>query len=453
MSVLVPTNWTPVITNTAKLNAQTATGTAQVTLQYPQPTVSSISPRNAFLVRDANSFVPTTITGSGIYPGGTYTFDNAVANTIPINATFNSMSFTDVFTTLNWDPKPHTLTISSPSDGHGGGTSNAFAFTFLGNQNMTAVNPNAGAHGEIYHVSQGGGSAVHVFDLSTHAHLRDFSLCSNCLAYGVAVDDVTGYLVITSNSGQVVYYKPDGTIAPTSGGAIQPNALLGAAVGGGNGCVSEDLAGNIGYFQTQQFTGTLPTIPISGTPFGVKVMTVNAKQYCLVGTVENAGAQVVSLPDGNLVGEVSFSGLTPLSQTSANGGFPLELLSNGATQILASYFRADGVLILTDVSTPSNPRIVQTVNLTAKLQSLGVTGDAFHVAADPTNNRIILALTDYSSDGTTMITRFVAINASTGAVATLTSTSSNYSAGFAISPNGTTLIVCQDASCDFQPSD
>jgi hypothetical protein len=446
--VYPPSSFSATITVTATNSGQTATATANVTLQWELPQITSCIPQDQFSVRE--NVIGTTCAGAGFYPGGSYSINGGPASVLPASQPFGTLSFAGVYDSSHFNPRPNTITLSTPA-GNGGGTSNPSVFTFLGNQNTVTVNPGAGTDGEIYSLSQGadqnGNCLIYVFDLVSHTALRNFRV--GCLTYAISVDETTGFIVASDNAFGVGVWKPDGTQAPV--GVTTSQLPLAVSGQGGMACVSEDTGNIIGWFSLTQLQA-LSITAVSGTPFGVKLFTVADKQYCVIGTVENPGISVVRIPDGNLVGSVAFSGLTPQSQTGTNGGWPLELLSKGSTQTIASYFRADGILILTDVSNPAAPKVTQTVHLVATLQSQGVTGDPFHVAADPTNNRFVIALTDYENNGGTMITRFAAVDASTGAVTALNSTSQNYSAGLSVTPDGKTLIVCQDASCDFQPN-
>jgi hypothetical protein len=439
-----PSSFSAAITVTATNSGQTATATANVTLQWAVPTITSCIPQDQFSVRENVIGVNCAVTGA--YPGGSYSINGGPASVLPASQPFGQLSFAAAYDSFHFNPRPNTITLSTPA-GNGGGTSNPSVFTFLGNQNTVTVNPAAGANGEIYHLDQGS-CTVHVFDLALHSHLRDFTV--GCLVDAISVDKATGYIIATQTNQGAAAYQPNGSQAPV-GVSSNGQVLLAASADGGNAFVTEDLANAVGYFPLEQ-AGTLSTVSVSGTPFGVKSVTVGTTQYGAVGTVEDPGISIIRLPDGSLVGSVAFSGLTPESQTGTNGGWPFELLSKGSTQTIASYFRADGILILTDVTNPAAPKVTQTVHLVATLQSQGVTGDPFHVAADPTNNRFVIALTDYENNGGTMITRFAAVDASTGAVTALNSTSQNYSAGLSVTPDGKTLIVCQDASCDFQPN-
>ncbi|MDP2598664.1 MAG: hypothetical protein Q8P49_02450, partial [Candidatus Liptonbacteria bacterium] len=107
---------------------------ATITLNYPATTITGASPRNIFLVREG--FAGITFSGSGIYPGCTYRFDaTGPANSLTPNANFTQFTVVLIFDSDHFDPRAGTVAVDCTPNGHGSGNSNAFGFSFLGNQN------------------------------------------------------------------------------------------------------------------------------------------------------------------------------------------------------------------------------------------------------------------------------------------------------------------------------
>lgn len=434
-----PSAWFATATVTATSGAQTATATVQLTLEYPVPTVTSISPRNIFSVREA--IIPVVVTGSGFCIGGSFNLVGTDMSAGATNLSFNQFTLFLGFDSAHFAPGAYGLTVSSPTDGHGGGTSTAFRFSFVGNQNTVAFSAT-----QLFSLEQGAGK-IHVFDLATLAFVRDINV--GRLVYAIAVGD--GFLYTTQSNGVGLHVIGNPIVFPSIPAINLP---MGVAEKNGWLCPARDQNNLLACVDITQANPTVTTVAIGTTPMEVAMTTTASGQLSAV--VLNAGdgtIAVVQVPlpaQGQVIPSVHLPGMTTTvsgEQTGTRGGTQLVVLeyTNQTTpvRIAAVLGRFDKSIWFVDVGNPS-----QAMSITGPFS---VSGDPYRLAVDTANKVFVFALADYAADGSA-ITRFVRIDPTSGAATTLSSTVPFIASGVAVNPVSGQIIACGGANCVQAPN-
>jgi hypothetical protein len=146
----------------------------------------------------------------------------------------------------------------------------------------------------------------------------------------------------------------------------------------------------------------------------------------------------VSVSDMTVRGSVALTGIAPItSNPGVTGGW--QVVSGSLGKAVAFLAAPDEQLVFVDVAT-------MLVTKQIDLKSLLGTGNVhpFRVALDEPRGKAFVAVADTDAG----ITRFVSLDATTGAMTTIAATSTLLSVGFGVSADGTMLYSCQRAACE-----
>ncbi len=151
----------------------------------------------------------------------------------------------------------------------------------------------------------------------------------------------------------------------------------------------------------------------------------------------------VSVPDMTVRGSAVLTGIASVSASGQGftGGWYLSSGSLGKTVAFLS--TVDERLVFVDVGTMA---VTKQVDLKALLGAGSV--HPFRVALDEPRGKAFVAVADTDAG----ITRFVSVDATTGAMTTVAATSTLLSVGFGVSADGTALYSCQRATCEAWPT-
>ena len=434
----VPVSWTSSISVTAKNAGGSGSGSAALTLA---PIITSIAVLDAhgnalgnsfFCVRDLGCAAVLKIDGFGFCVGcllhtQLYGDLTLVSGTNPTE--IQAIIFGD---TPHWSPGPIDVSVSPPS-GSGGGDSNTAHFDFIGNQNTLACGPV-----ECYSLDQGAGM-VHVFDTTTGNHLRDLRV--GALVPGIAVDDVTGYILTTQSNKAIGVWKPDGSQVAITGFS---NTQLPMAISarGENSCFTRDMSGDIACFPLTQFTTSLPIVGTGNAPMNVLMTLIGSQLYATVLNIGDATLSLVAVPQVQAGPFVGISSFTTNLPSSLQGGTQLAMLEqNGTTpkRIAAVLSRFDKNVSFVDIHDPLHLQVTR---------PFAVGGDPFRIAADNVHGSFIVAFVDPATGGT----KFAKLDAATGAVSPLSATSSLLTVGLAVSADGTKFYVSMRDKFEIVPN-
>ena len=408
---------------TATNSAGSALVDITINLEYPVPEIESISSAVIFVDRDGR-VVQSQINGSGFYPGGQLILADPLGGTMTLTndntKSPTEISFPLTFGSSNWSPRWLEFTVSSPTDGPGGGISEMARMAFVGNQNTLALSAT-----EAFQLDQGAG-LVRVFDPATGIELRNFSV--GRLTYHMAVDDVTGY-VLTTHANRTVGVK-DSNGQPVGRSTTNDLMLMAVAAKDEWGCVTQDQDDQIACFDLRQvFPPMLPlaTFPDS-QPWNIAMTSLGSKLVAAVFNIEDLQFSVVDVvPSVQPLRSLTLVGLTEASQLpSAAGGWQLAVFDSGpATGIAALLHQYDKVVVLVNLNTGQE---IGRVDLSSY--------NPFRIVADNVNGALIVADADVEAG----LTRFLKIDMA-GNVTELQATTDLLTTGFGVSADGTKLYV------------
>jgi hypothetical protein len=430
-----PLNWSAIPTCTATNSAGSASASISVTLQYPVPVITSITPETIFCGRECMQVV--MVSGSGFYVGGKIFLDSTPVEISAGNFISHSqVGFYLVFDQPRYNPGHIKFTAASPA-GHGGGTSNDSWLAFLGNLNTLAVSPT-----EAFQLDQADpnhpnglgdpSGAIYKFRLSDG--ISDGSFPVGGLNYGIAVDDLTGFILEThSYLVDVLYDSGQG-----GGGFGNNEMVMAVAASNGYGCATEDLAGELFCFSLDLQERLLQfLLPIGNTPWPVAMETFTidpgpggappgSTTIAVVFNSEDLQLSFVKVPDMTFLGSTTLVGLTPMSQLApARGGWQIAIFNSGVVALL---HESDKTVVFAKLNADGT---------VGELRRVVLGGNPFRIVADNANSDLIVAFADTSAG----LSRFSKISLSDGAVAPLQATWDKLATGFAVSADGTKLYV------------
>ncbi len=421
-----PLNWSATPTCTATNSAGSASASISVTLQYPVPVITSITPETIFCGRECMQVV--MVSGSGFYVGGKIFLESTPVEISAGNFISHSqVGFYLVFDQPRYNPGHIKFAAASPA-GHGGGTSNDSWLAFLGNLNTLAVSPT-----EAFQLDQADpnhpnglgdpSGAIYKFRLSDGT--SDGSFAVGGLVYGIAVDDLTGFILETHHYGVGTFYDSG------QGGCGFGNneMVMAVAASNGYGCATEDFAGELFCFSLdpqERFLQFL--LPIGNTPWPVAMKTFSTPPAAVAAAFNSEDLQLsfVAVPDMTLLGSTTLVGLTPMSQIApARGGWQIAMFNSGVVALL---HQSDKTVVFAKLNADGT---------VGELRRVVLGGNPFRIAADDISGNLIVAFADTSAG----LSRFSKISLSDGAVAPLQATWDKLATGFAVSADGTKLYV------------
>jgi hypothetical protein len=437
----VPACFNPVVTLAGTLGTATAKDTAAITLSYPVPTATI---PNIWLLRESIINLPVICTGC--YPNGTYQIDNGPVTQLPPGTTFTGFSILLPFGSKNFSPFLHAITISSPSDGHGGGSVTVNQ-AFLGGQNMAGC---SSVMKECFHLDQSTG-LMSVFDF-TGIHLRDFSVGG--LDTAMTVDDQTGNVFVISPFGSVAEYTDTGGINLFDPIEQAPPPRADVSVQNNIVCAVSDQANLLSWYDASQSATTNPVMVSTtanlSTPIAVASTTTgNNQPACLALNVETGTlAGTLAGQSASQVQTVGLPGFTAIQNIKDATGQPNAILGGWALKVLKA---ANGNSLAMVVSRYNKNAWIVDVHDLSNMQVSGpftLNGDPLHLAVDDAQNGII-SLTDAAS----RLTRFAKIDL-IGNVSPLNSVSplGVVGQGIVIPPGSGKILVCQGGQCSEVPN-
>ena len=449
-----PTVFAATISCSVSNSAGTATATANITLEYDTPVVQKVvtATNHTTIFLPWEGIASIYIHCSGCYVGGTVnlgTKDPSGSGTVTLGPE-NFLSPGEVQLLLaigasRYHPDWIVVSVASPADGHGGGTSKEAYSAFVGNQNTGAFSGS-----EVYQLDQSHGNVV-VYDRTSGAKLRTFSVGG--LAYAIAVDDKTGFIVITYHNGTGVWTLSGQALALLSDN--QYNVTMGVGAKGGYVCGAENIAGLLAGFNISQlpkgytFLGSLSGV--GRAPWNAAMTKFGDHSTCVAFDAEDDQLSVVKFPEMALWNFATVVGLTPMSQLQVppDGGWQLAVFEPVYDSIAQTTTVTVGVLSQYD-------RVVVVLSLAAdSLDNLTITelrrvqldavSNPIRIAADNANGNLVVGFINTD----TAFTTFAKIAVSGGDPIDLASSTGRLISGFGVSADGAKLIACGQGSCEF----
>jgi hypothetical protein len=344
-------------------------------------------------------------------------------------------------------PGWYTFTICRAG---GSSCSSAVATAFLAAQNTLAVS----ATGELYQMDQtettvGGGITYYIrkFKANDGALTTDgnFPFATPYLISGISYDNTTNTVDIDGTFDDVNGNRTGGALGLNRSAGLP----LGTATRNGYGATTQP--------STNEFFG----YPISGYPNATIINLGNQPSSLAVGTVGTETDAFVLCRDGAVAlwktslsssttaTSVPLTGITPINTVQATnptaGGWQVVYAETGpAAGTIAVLSTPDAVIDFVNAATmkeSSNPATLTNDGIPVQIASDDVHGNFIVAFAHPQTATI-----------TASSTTFVRVDPTTGAVTTLTSTSTMFASGFAVSPDGNWLYVCSLSACETQPN-
>lgn len=421
-----PSSWQATLTCTNSAGS----ASAAITYERPVPQVIDVLPR-AYC--PAECVVGLVIQGSGFYDGGTVQIDSNPAVVIPSGSTFNEIdNVVVVFDTNRWDPRFHDVRVSTPSDGHGGGTSAPGHFAMLGNLDTGAASSTAIFSydpAEAYTDPSGATryGLVHKFNRTTLAEELSFGIGE--VAQGIAFDETTNSLVVVNSGGNILLYNPDTGQRKLATNNPEDFSAKGVSAKDGYACVARDSGGVVASVDLQ--SEPYPRFvnqSIGDIPWNTAMDTLPGDgRVCSVFNVGDLVFSVVKIPEMTTLRFSVVNSLRSIRDVQLSGaGWQTGVFTSGpAAHQAVILSRNEKALIFMDETTGTEVRRVT------------LDGDPFRIAIDNANGNVIVAMVDSSAG----LTRFKRVRASDGTVTNLSSTSNLLATYFFLSADGQKLIV------------
>ncbi|MGA3098682.1 MAG: hypothetical protein ABSF25_19685 [Bryobacteraceae bacterium] len=456
-------NFNPAVTFAASAGTIAATGTTAV---FTAPVVASSTAVTvtATSVQDPTKSATVTITVgplvpviSGIVPDWFYLDGPALMGNIQANgsgfAAGETFQVSPLFGTLTlgqgtvsnqflfnvsvasntYSPGWFDLSLTTAQ----GNTSNVKRWAFVGNQNTLAI----GASGELFHLDQAQGLSV----TSSNGFVRKFkadgtadgSFWVGALLLGIAADDKTGDVTIGFGASDA-----NGNIIGTPANDNNPATGMGIAAKSGQVCITRPSGNIVSCFAIGQNSAQIYSATVGIQPWSVTMVKPASELDAIVYSRGDTALWKVSVPDMTVRGSVTLSGITPVTSNPGTvGGWQVASGSLGNTAVVLA--QADEQLAFVDIGTMS-------VTTQVSLKTLLGTGNVhpFRVALDEPHGKALVAVADTDAG----LTRFVSVDAASGAMATIAATSTLLSVGFGVSADGATLYSCERAACEAWPT-
>jgi hypothetical protein len=440
---------------------KTATATVNITLEYDTPVVQKVvtatDHTTIFSPREGMMFI--YVYCSGCYVGGTVNLGNKTSSAAVALEPENflgpgKVQFMLGIDSSHYHPDWIVVSVASPADGHGGGTSKPAYAAFVGNQSTYAASST-----EIFQLYQADpdtpdelgrpNGAVYKFNAATGSFDGKFSVGG--MPTSIAVDDLTGFVMtgwahgigISASSGQNEGNLSDEYYHP----------VIGVGAGGGYVCAAEDTAGLLVGFDISQtryvFLGSLSGV--GRAPWNAAMTKFGDHSTCVAFDAEDDQLSVVKFPEMALWNFATVVGLTPMSQLQVppDGGWQLAMfepvydsIAQTTTVTVGVLSQYDRVVVILSLAADSSDNI--TITELRRVQ-LDAASNPIRIAADNANGNLVVGFVNTD----TAFTTFAKIAVSGGDPTDLASSTGRLISGFGVSADGAKLIACGQGSCEF----
>lgn len=451
----VPTGGTCTVTATSQADS-TKSASATVTVKDDMAQLTSIDPQSDFCLAECMPLV--TVYFSGGRAGDVLNFGSFSTPLTADNVAAGQIQLVFAYDTDHYVPGRQMVFFA-----RGDRTSNALFWSFLGDLNTVAVSSATQvSSAEVFENDQNL-KKISAWDPQTGAKLREFP-SAGWLVRGIAYDDGTGNLLFTVSGAVFEATTADGDgVGSTGYFDVDPLAI---AAKGGYGCNSQPPDDSLTILDLSAPVNSRMSpvsMAIGNNPWNTAMVSLGGQLACIVFNAGDSQLSVVKVPETSLWNSTTLVGLTEMGNLPdiVFGGWQMAVLEPSETvKIVAALSRYDKKVVLTKITVDDAGNLtftdMGTVVLDPKLDlNLKIVGAPFRIAADSVHGIFIVAL----DDNVAGLTRFASINPATGAVAQLGSTSSLLAVGFAVSPDGSKLIACQNAQsasnsakCEFPPN-
>lgn len=444
----IPSAWTDTLTCTGANGNQTQ-ASAAVTLQYPMPTIISVSPNTlgTLFTLDTSETGGIPVYGSGFLNDGNVSMTPDPYNLCPGNlVSWNELtmgfvvSYTDFAAGCSsgnpgvWNPGFHGVTYSDPT-GHGGGTSNVGHLAFLGDQNLLAFNKSDAF------LLDSAENTIWKFKLDGSSDGK-FTF-TNGTGLAIAVDNTTGDVVLFTDS-NIQTFNPvtdaHTTLYDTGAAGLLHGGTAkdGWAVFSQYGSPVQGAPNILGCVNLQ--TGAVNTVSVYGAqqnfPWDFQLTQLNGNLTAVVWSFDEGVLSTVAIPSLTVTGSITLPGIATsatLSTHAMQGGWQLQVFNSGPSQgiaVLLSQF--DQILVYVNLTTMKE---TQRVDLAAALKNAGLPDlQSFRLAKDEGDGSVAVAFADPLND------RTVAAAVNSGGILTPLKTTEPFLAtGFRESTDGTNL--------------
>jgi hypothetical protein len=420
----------------------TVSGSASIAVTQAPPVITGISPAVYYLDGQGEGYFE--IDGTGFAGGDT------VSITTPgslLSVSLTGTTKIQVMTRLEsafYSPGWFGFKVC---EADGVTCSNTEYVAFIGNQNTLAIGPD----GELYQNDQAQGNTgindyndyVRKFKVANGVATADGSIATS-LMQSIPVDNKTGY-----NTGGGVTLDANGNLISIAANDGNGSGWVGEDANNGLSCGTRPngspTANLLSCYPVGVPNAPLNSVTLGTEPWTVAMGTFNSTTYAFVYSRKTTPMLwKVKASTATLVGSYAPTGFTDsatIFSSSYLAGWEVVVFQSGplsgTVAILSNY---DKVLIF--VNTTTMAQIGQPITLT---------GNPFRIAKDETNGKVVVEFADFTN-ATTPKSTFASVSPSAITPAVYVSTSLNLGAGFAVSPDGKYLYVCQRASCDVQPN-
>ena len=449
----LPSAWADTLTCTATVGG--AKVSAQVTLNYPVPTITGTSAPygslgTLFLFGPAaGSFF---VNGSGFLSDGSFNPLNDQPDTCGVSLVswsevqvnfaigYNDFGFqcSQGGAQSVWDPGFLNFTASDPATGHGGGTSNIGRLGFLGDQNLVAFNKTDAF------LLDPATSTVRKFKIADGSPDGSFTFTPGT-GLAIAVDDVTGYLVLFTGTSTEAFDPVTNTKVMEID--TSPGALHGGAAGGDWAVLT--AGGTLDYLDAINLTqGSVIHESVANTPqdapWDYQLTNLGGNLVAVVWSVNTGVLSAIAIPSFNVINSIALpnifdftimGSMTAQTEKKAPDGWQLLVFNSGplqGTAVLISQY--DQVLVYVNLTTMTE---IRRVDLTAPFKNANPplpVLQSFRIGKDEADGSVVVAFADPVNGKTALYT----VDAN-GNMAPLTATEPWLATGLQESADGTQI--------------
>ncbi|MDP9049821.1 MAG: hypothetical protein M3O31_03730 [Acidobacteriota bacterium] len=301
-----------------------------------------------------------------------------------------------------------------------------------GNQNSLAIGPD----GELYSYDPTVPRVVWKFKPDGTA---DGSIALG-IENGLAVDNLTGDLLTTSNAGN------DSLIIGNKVSFGDGNIAIAVDARDGVVCIPRQATNALSCVNIPTLDLIHPSFntssPFGSQPWSIWMTVIGGKTIALVSSRDGSPTLwEFNVSGGNPILTLSLSlpGITPVSSiTTIAGGWQLTGFTKGPAAGIAAYLSTrDNKLLLVNATTMSFVG-----------SPITLPGFPWWIASDETNGKFIVA----SIDTVHQTTTFASVNPTSGLVTPILGTAPFVATGVRVSPDGTTIIAVQGRLKAFIPN-
>jgi hypothetical protein len=403
---------------------------AIIVTAVPLPDITSVSPNVIYADGSLIGTLSLQFNGDNFASGQFINF-NTPESAVVTSTTATQISLQLSLDTPHFSPGFITATVCENANGTNCGTSGTVVF--LGAQNYCV----ASASEELFCLDQAQG----LFATSAqNGYIRkykadgtvDGSFLVGAICHSIAVDGKTGVVVIDGGT-----IKQDGTptnIIPAGGSS---GAVMAVAADNGYVGLVQSTNNSASFYDVTGGSGSTPTVVtatgLGNHPAAIAMATIGVETDAYVVSVNGTPSLYKVRASDAYTGEepaLALPGITPMSSMPnvVTGGWQVVVFDSGSglgtAAVLSTY---DHLLVLVNTST------------WAVTKSVSLSGTPFRIATDTANGRIIVAYANPANATTT----YDAVDALSGVVTPLSSTSSLLSVGLVVSSDGTKLYSSQ----------